>query len=61
MPRDSYLSIAGITIALHDEHPRWAWEEPISRFLVDPQPSDVTLNVWSGGLQPAGALLGGLK
>ena len=44
MPRESYLSIAGITIALHDEDPRWEWEDPVSRFLVDPvHPAEVTL------------------
>ncbi|HUR79203.1 MAG TPA: hypothetical protein VM733_00455 [Thermoanaerobaculia bacterium] len=54
MPRDSYLSIAGITIALHDDDPRWEWEEPISRFLVSPQPAEVVLNVGRASARPPG-------
>ncbi|HEX6087630.1 MAG TPA: hypothetical protein VF266_24070 [Thermoanaerobaculia bacterium] len=45
MPRESYLSIGGITLAIHDPDPQWTWEEPVSRFLVPPQPAEVVLHV----------------
>lgn len=50
---DSYLSVAGITIAVRSrEEPRWTWEEPVSRFLVPGAASpDVELDVvigWPG-------------
>ena len=41
MPRESWLSIANVTIAVRCEDDRlgWTWEEPVSRFLVD-RPAD---------------------
>ena len=54
MPRHSYLSIAGITIAIHDEDPRWSWEEPISRFLVEPVlPAEIELHVGQASACPS--------
>ncbi len=50
---DSYLSIAGITIAIHDEDPRWNWEEPISRFLVEPTSAEVELHVGQASARPS--------
>jgi hypothetical protein len=46
LPRTSHLSIAGISVAIHDEQAQWEWEEPISRFLVDATDDpEVVLNV----------------
>lgn len=47
MPGDAFLSIAGLTIAVRsaDGEARWTWDEPVSRFLVDPRPADVVINV----------------
>ena len=45
MPHDSFLSIAGIDVAIHDPDPRWTWIEPVSRFLVPPRDAEVVLNV----------------
>lgn len=44
---DSFLSVAGITIAVRGrEEARWTWEEPVSRFLVPPVAApDVDLEV----------------
>jgi hypothetical protein len=41
VPRQSWLSIANLTIAVRceDDRLRWTWEEPVSRFLVD-RPAD---------------------
>jgi len=53
VPRESFLWIAGITIAIHDDHPRWTWEGPISRFLVDSvDPAEVILHVRRGPADP---------
>lgn len=47
MPRQSWLSIANLTIAVRceDDRLRWTWEEPVSRFLVAERPADVELSV----------------
>lgn len=47
---DSFLSVAGITIAVRGrEGARWTWEEPVSRFLVPAVAApDVELNVVAG-------------
>lgn len=54
---DSFLSVAGITIAVRSGgEPQWTWEEPVSRFLVpavsDP---DVSLQVVIGSPEPRDA------
>lgn len=58
--RETFLQIAGITIRVRDEDDRatWRWEEPVSRFLVDPAAAEVLLDVRIG-LPPdaAGTLL----
>ena len=55
MPRESYLSIAGIDIAIHDPEPRWSWIEPVSRFLVAPRTPEVVLNVGRASARPGRA------
>lgn len=47
MPRESWLSIADLTIAVRcdDDRLQWTWEEPVSRFLVSERASDVDLTV----------------
>lgn len=52
MPRESYLSIGGITLAIHDPDPQWTWEDPVSRFLVPPQPAEVVLTVGRASARP---------
>ena len=55
MPRESYLSIAGIDIAIHDPEPRWSWIEPVSRFLVAPRTPEVVLDVGRASARPGRA------
>lgn len=50
MPRQSWLTIADITIAVRcdDDRLQWTWEQPVSRFLVSPRTPDVVLDVGMG-------------
>jgi hypothetical protein len=43
----THLSIGGITLAVRCDDPRagWTWDEPLSRFVVDPRDADVELSV----------------
>ena len=54
---ESFLSVAGIAIAVRTEgEPQWTWEEPVSRFLVPPlSRPDVELQVIVGSPQPRDA------
>jgi hypothetical protein len=52
LPRESYLSIGGITFAIHDPDPQWTWDDPVSRFLVDPTPAEIVLNVGRASARP---------
>jgi hypothetical protein len=54
VPRQSWLSIANMTIAVRceDDRLRWTWEEPVSRFLVSPRTPDVVLDVHVGEPAP---------
>ena len=51
---DSFLAVAGITIAVRTrEAAQWRWEEPVSRFLVDPVAApEVELEVAIGAPPP---------
>ena len=55
MPRESYLSIAGITLAIHDPDPQWTWDDPVSRFLIPPTDAEVVLNVGRASARPGRA------
>jgi hypothetical protein len=58
LPRESYLSIGGITFAIHDPDPQWTWDEPVSRFLVPPADHpEVVLNVGRTSVRPSGGAL----
>jgi hypothetical protein len=57
LPRDSFLSIAGINIAIHDPEPGWSWHEPVSRFLVPPCTPEVVLNAGRASARPPGGAL----
>lgn len=50
----SFLSVAGMTIAVRSEgEPQWTWEEPVSRFLVpDVAAPEVDLQVIVGAPPP---------
>lgn len=50
MPRQSWLSVANITIAVRceDDRLQWSWEEPVSRFLVSPRTPDLALDIHVG-------------
>jgi hypothetical protein len=54
LPRESYLSIGGITLAVHDPDPQWTWDEPVSRFLVPPCDAEIVLNVGRASARPPG-------
>lgn len=55
MPRESWLSIANVTIEVRceDDRLRWMWQEPVSRFLVSERPADVELTVRLDDSSPA--------
>ncbi|HYC87733.1 MAG TPA: hypothetical protein VEO54_00855 [Thermoanaerobaculia bacterium] len=57
MPRESYLSIGGITFAIHDPDPQWTWDDPVSRFLVAPTDAEIVLNVGRASARPPGGSL----
>lgn len=58
MPLQSYLSIAGISIAVHDSDPRWTWEEPASLFLVSSAEPEVVIQVEPASGRPSAETLG---
>lgn len=57
MPDVDFLRIAAITIAVRrdDDRVTWRWQEPISRFLIDPAEPEVTLSVTATLPPPATA------
>jgi hypothetical protein len=60
VPHESFLRIGGITVRVVSDDARatWRWEEPTARFLIEPAPAEVELDV-RVGLAPtqSGSLL----
>lgn len=59
MPRESFLRIAGIAIRVvsGDARASWRWEEPTARFLADPAPAEIELDIRIGIPTPTASSL----